>query len=246
MPKLSLDDQIAALQAMINDTKNCVFFGGAGVSTESGLSDFRSSDGLYNQEFPHPPEVMLSRSFFLQHPDSFYEFYRTTLIHPDIRPNPTHDKLAEMEKAGRLRAVVTQNIDGLHQMAGSSNVLELHGSIYRNYCLSCGEKYTLDHLLNTTGVPYCSCGGLIRPDVVLYEEGLDSAVLRQAVDAIRRADTLIVGGTSLSVYPAAGLIDYYQGRHLVIINRDATFLDQQADLALPGPIGQVMAGINIR
>lgn len=246
MPDWSLSDQVSALQRVLDDAGNCVFFGGAGVSTESGLPDFRSPDGLYRKKFEFSPEVMLSHDFFMHHPDAFYEFYRSIIIRPDIRPNPTHFKLAELEKRDRLQAVITQNIDGLHQMAGSVKVLELHGSIYRNYCLSCHKAFSIDRILNSSGTPLCSCGGLIRPDIVLYEEGLNAETLHEAVYHIRHADTLIVGGTSLSVYPAAGLIDYFQGRHLVLINKEATFLDNQAELVLPGPIGAIMAKILIR
>lgn len=236
----NLSQQVAALQRIIDDSRAIVFFGGAGVSTESGLPDFRSADGLYRQKFRYPPEVMLSHSFFVSNPDEFYEFHRSQMIHLEVRPNPAHIKLAELEAAGRLTAVITQNIDGLHQLAGSQNVVELHGSIHRNYCLVCQRRYDARFIVQSRGTPHCSCGGLIRPDVVLYEEALDPAVLRTAVQLITQADTLIIGGTSLAVYPAAGLADYFQGRHLVLINKDATPIDSRAELALRGPIGGIM------
>lgn len=246
MNALAASDQTKALQAIVDDTRDIVFFGGAGVSTESGLPDFRSADGLYRQNFRHPPEIMLSHGFFIRHPEDFFEFHKAKMIHLNIRPNPTHYKLAELERAGSLKTVITQNIDGLHQLAGSLNVLELHGSIHRNTCLACQRKYNAEFVVSCSGIPRCECGGMVRPDVVLFEEGLDPKVLRESARAIRQADTLIVGGTSLAVYPAAGLVDYFRGRHLVLINRDETPLDNKAELVLRGPIGEVMAGIRAR
>ena len=228
---------------VVSESGNIVFFGGAGVSTESGIPDFRSVDGLYSQKYDYPPEQMLSHSFFMAHPDEFYRFYRDKLIVRGVKPNITHIKLAGLERAGKLRAVITQNIDGLHQAAGSKNVLELHGSTKRCYCMRCGRRYGEEALSESEGVPRCECGGIIRPDIVLYEEGLDTALLTSAVRYIRDADMLIVGGTSLAVYPAAGLIDYYRGHKLVLINRDATPLDGRADLVLRQPLGSVFAKI---
>ena len=228
---------------LVSESGNIVFFGGAGVSTESGIPDFRSVDGLYSQKYDYPPEQMLSHSFFMAHPDEFYRFYRDKLIVRGVKPNITHIKLAGLERAGKLRAVITQNIDGLHQAAGSKNVLELHGSTKRCYCMRCGRRYGEEALSESEGVPRCECGGIIRPDIVLYEEGLDTALLTSAVRYIRDADMLIVGGTSLAVYPAAGLIDYYRGHKLVLINRAATPLDGRADLVLRQPLGSVFAKI---
>ena len=208
------------------------------MSTESGIPDFRSQDGLYHQQYDYPPEQILSHTFFVRKPEEFFRFYRNKMLAPDARPNRAHLALAELERAGRLKAVITQNIDGLHQAAGSREVLELHGSVLRNHCMRCGKFYGMDAILNSSGVPKCSCGGVIKPDVVLYEEGLDMDTLNRAVNYISRADVLIVGGTSLTVYPAAGLIDYYRGRKLVLINRDATTLDGQADLVIAGKIGR--------
>ena len=228
---------------LVSESGNIVFFGGAGVSTESGIPDFRSVDGLYSQKYDYPPEQMLSHSFFMAHPDEFYRFYRDKLIVRGVKPNITHIKLAGLERAGKLRAVITQNIDGLHQAAGSKNVLELHGSTKRCYCMRCGRRYGEEALSESEGVPRCECGGIIRPDIVLYEGGLGTALLTSAVRYIRDADMLIVGGTSLAVYPAAGLIDYYRGHKLVLINRDATPLDGRADLVLRQPLGSVFAKI---
>lgn len=233
------------LQKLVDESGNIVFFGGAGVSTESGIRDFRSADGLYSQKYDYPPEYMLSRSFFLKHPEAFYAFHRDKLIAPQARPNAAHDALARLEAAGKLKAVITQNIDGLHQMAGSRNVLELHGSVHRNYCQTCGKLYDAQFILDCPGVPYCACGGLIRPDVVLYEESLDHALLRAAGEYIRRAELLIVGGTSLAVSPAAGLIEDYAGDKLVLINRDATPLDSRAELVIQGSIGQVLGALRL-
>ena len=236
------EKEIEQLQAMIDESNRIVFFGGAGVSTESGIPDFRSVDGLYHQHYSEPPETILSHSYFVNNPEGFFRFYRDKMLFPDAQPNAAHRKLAELEQAGKLTAVVTQNIDGLHQAAGSKNVFELHGSTLRNYCTGCGAFYDVDFIANSTGVPRCpKCGGIVKPDVVLYEEGLDEEVLSGAVQAIRKADTLIIGGTSLVVYPAAGLIRYFRGRHLVVINMQPTGADAQADLCIAKPIGQVLS-----
>lgn len=240
-------DKIEELKKIIKDSSNIVFFGGAGVSTESNIPDFRSESGLYKTKnnYSYPPEVMLSHSFFRNHPEDFFEFYRKKMIFKEAKPNAAHYALAELEKMGKLKAIITQNIDGLHQMAGSQNVLELHGSVHRNYCLSCGKHYGLDYILNTeSSIPKCdSCGGIVRPDVVLYEEGLDNEVLDKSVRCIRAADVLIVGGTSLVVYPAAGLIRYFSGSKLVLINRDKTSYDKDADLVINDSIGKVLKGV---
>ena len=239
----------AALAELFNTHKRVVFFGGAGVSTASGIPDFRSVDGLYHQQFAYPPETMFSHSFYEAHPAEFFDFYRTKMIALGAKPNRCHTKLAELERVGKLSAVVTQNIDGLHQMAGSRRVFELHGSVHRNICQSCGAVYSAEWICSrehedAAGVPVCpACGGRIKPDVVLYEEGLDDATIRGAVRAISQADMLIIGGTSLAVYPAAGLIDYFNGKHLVVINRDATPRDASADLLIQGNIGEVLSGI---
>ena len=233
------------LKQWIEESGNVVFFGGAGVSTESGIPDFRSQDGLYSQQYQYPPEMIISHSFYLKNPEEFYRFYKNKMIFPDAKPNAAHLALARLEQQGKVKAVITQNIDGLHQKAGSRNVLELHGSVYRNFCTRCGRAYGLDAVLQAEGVPRCSCGGIIKPDVVLYEEGLDSDVLQKAVFYIRHADVLIIGGTSLTVYPAAGLIDYYQGNRLVLINKSATARDAHADLMISRPIGQVFEELNI-
>lgn len=229
------------LKQWIDESENIVFFGGAGVSTESNIPDFRSVDGLYNQEYDYPPETILSHSFYLRNTDEFYRFYRNKMLFPDAEPNNAHKALAHLEQMGKLKAVVTQNIDGLHQKAGSREVYELHGSVLRNYCSHCHAFYSLDDILAATGVPHCHCGGIIKPDVVLYEEGLDSYVLERAISYIRNADMLIIGGTSLAVYPAAGLIDYYEGNKLVLINRDKTTRDSQANLIIHDAIGKVLA-----
>ena len=218
-----------------------MFFGGAGVSTESGIPDFRSVDGLYNQQYEYPPETILSHSFYRRNPEEFYRFYRAKMLCPGAKPNAAHLKLAEWEKAGKLKAVITQNIDGLHQAAGSKVVLELHGSVLRNYCEKCGKFYGEDYILHTQGVPTCDCGGNIKPDVVLYEEGLDENTLRDAIHYISQADVLIVGGTSLAVYPAAGLLDYYQGNKLVLVNKTPTPRDSIADLIVQGSIGEIFS-----
>jgi NAD-dependent deacetylase len=240
-----MDQEIRTLQDWIDQSDNIVFFGGAGCSTESGIPDFRSVDGLYNQTYDYPPETILSHSFFQTHPDIFYQFYRDKLVCPDAKPNAAHRKLAQLEQAGKLRAVITQNIDGLHQMAGSQNVLELHGTVHRAYCAKCGKAFPEEFLGSGEGLARCDCGGLVRPDVVLYEEGLDEGVLQRSMDYIDQAEVLIVGGTSLVVYPAAGLLRYYRGHKLVLINKDATPYDARADLILHAPIGQVLDAIHV-
>ena len=214
--------------------------GGAGVSTESGIPDFRSVDGLYNQEYDYPPETILSHTFYLRKTEEFYRFYRNKMLFPEVKPNRAHLALARLEQEGKVRAVITQNIDGLHQAAGSREVLELHGSVLRNYCTKCGKFYGLEAVLESEGVPRCTCGGVIKPDVVLYEEGLDQHTLQKAVYYISNADVLIIGGTSLTVYPAAGLIDYYGGKKLVLINKSVTPMDSRADLVISGPIGEIL------
>ncbi len=234
-----MDEAILELKQMIDNTDNIVFFGGAGVSTESGVPDFRSEDGLYHQHYKYPPEQMLSHTFYERMPEEFFRFYRDKLLVKGIEPNKAHKKLAQWEKEGKLKAVITQNIDGLHQAAGSKEVLELHGSVHRNYCERCGKFYDFDFMAEYEGVPHCECGGRIKPDVVLYEEGLNMQVIQKAVDYIANADVLIIGGTSLVVYPAAGLIDYYRGNKLVLVNKSATSRDSQADLVIQGPIGEI-------
>ena len=228
------------LKKWLDESSNIVFFGGAGVSTESGIPDFRSTDGLYHQQYDYPPETILSHSFYMRKPEEFYRFYRNKMLFPNAEPNRAHKALAKLEEMGKLKAVVTQNIDGLHQKAGSREVLELHGSVLRNYCTRCGKFYGLDAILNSTGVPKCTCGGTIKPDVVLYEEGLDQETIEKSVKYIANADVLIIGGTSLTVYPAAGLIDYYRGHKLVLINKSVTPMDNRADLVISGPIGEVL------
>lgn len=232
------------LQEIIDDSERIVFFGGAGVSTESGIPDFRSQDGLYNQKYKYPPETIISRSFYDRNYDEFFRFYRDKMIFPDAKPNAAHLKLAELERAGKLKAVITQNIDGLHQAAGSKNVIELHGSIHRNRCLKCGEPYPLDYIINYSGTPCCEkCGGRIKPDVVLYEESLNPDDIENAVNAIANADTLIIGGTSLVVYPAAGFVNYFNGKHMVVINKSPTNADKNAELVIGDSIGKVFADI---
>ena len=233
-------DSLSTLRTWIRESDSIVFFGGAGVSTESGLKDFRSIDGLYHEKFDYPPEEILSHSFFFAHTEYFYNFYREKMLCPDVLPNRAHKALAELEKRGKLKAVITQNIDGLHQLAGSKKVYELHGSVHRNYCMKCRAFYDADRIINSQGVPRCTCGGTIKPDVVLYEEGLDDACVMGAVEAIAGADLLIVGGTSLTVYPAAGLLRYYKGDKLVLINRDETPYDESADLIFRESIGEVL------
>ncbi len=238
-----MDEKWQQLKDWINESDNIVFFGGAGVSTESGIPDFRSVDGLYNQQYKYPPETIISHSFYMRYPEEFYRFYKDRMLFAGALPNGAHKALARLEERGKLKAVITQNIDGLHQMAGSREVLELHGSVHRNYCTRCGQFYDLDYIVKSDGVPHCSCGGVIKPDVVLYEEGLDNRTLQKSVDYIRNADILIIGGTSLVVYPAAGLIDYYRGNKLVLINKAATSRDSQADLVISDPIGEVLGTV---
>ncbi len=231
------------LARWIEESEAIVFFGGAGVSTESGIPDFRSVDGLYNQKYKYLPETIISHSFYVRDPEEFYRFYKDKMIFPDAQPNRAHKALAKLEAMGKLKAVITQNIDGLHQAAGSREVLELHGSVHRNYCTRCGAFHSLQEVMADDGVPRCSCGGTVKPDVVLYEEGLDQHIMNKSVQYIRRADMLIIGGTSLTVYPAAGLIDYYNGTKLVLINRSVTPMDGRADLVISGSIGEVLGDI---
>ena len=233
-------EEIEKLRGMIKNSDKIVFFGGAGVSTESGIPDFRSVDGLYNQQWDYPPETILSHSFFMKK-EEFYRFYRAKMLCPNAEPNAAHLKLAQLEREGKLTAVVTQNIDGLHQAAGSKKVYELHGSVLRNYCMKCGKFHSVEFIMNSTGVPTCECGGVVKPDVVLYEEGLDDSVVNGAVNAIAEADTLIIAGTSLNVYPAAGLVRYFRGNNLVIINMSPTGMDSSADLLICGRIGEVLS-----
>ena len=235
-----------ALQKIIDETDNIVFFGGAGVSTESGIPDFRSTDGLYNMKYRYPPETILSHSFFVSHTSEFYDFYRDKILYLEAKPGKAHIKLAELEQAGKLKAVITQNIDGLHQKAGSTNVLELHGSVYRNYCQKCGKTYDVTFIAQSSGVPKCGCGGTVRPDVVLYEEGLDQPVLISAAEYISKADVLIIGGTSLAVYPAAGLIEYFGGSKLILINKSSTPYDRKADIVINESIGETLGSIIIK
>ena len=235
-----MDEAIRKLKELTDGSDNIVFFGGAGVSTESGIKDFRSVDGLYHQKFKYPPETMLSHTFFETHTEEFYDFYRSKMLALDAQPNAAHKKLAQWEREGKLKAVITQNIDGLHQKAGSREVLELHGSVLRNYCRRCGRFYGVEAVAESAGIPRCTCGGIIKPDVVLYEEGLDEAVMDKALNYIANADMLIIGGTSLVVYPAAGLVRYYRGKKLVVINKDATGIDSSADLCINAPIGEVL------
>ncbi|MDE5781391.1 MAG: NAD-dependent protein deacylase [Lachnospiraceae bacterium] len=236
-----MDGAVERLKEIVDNTDNIVFFGGAGVSTESNIPDFRSTDGLYNQHYKYPPETILSHSFYMRNTEEFYRFYRDKMLYLDAEPNAAHLKLAQWEKEGKLKAVVTQNIDGLHQAAGSKTVYELHGSVLRNYCTTCGKFYGADYILNSTGIPKCECGGRIKPDVVLYEEGLDNEIMRKSIEAIAGADVLIIGGTSLAVYPAAGLIDYYRGNKLVLVNKSATPMDSRADLLVQGSIGEIFS-----
>lgn len=238
-------EKLALLQKMIDESQRIVFFGGAGVSTESNIPDFRSSDGLYQEKYIYPPEQVVSHTFFQKKPELFYEFYKSKMMFLDAKPNTAHLKLAEMEKAGKLSAVITQNIDGLHQLAGSKNVLELHGSIHRNYCQKCGKFYDAKYVKESENIPICTCGGRIKPDVVLYEESLDRAVIQKSVMEISEADMLIIGGTSLVVYPAASFIDYFKGKYLVVLNKSVTPKDEQADLCIQEPIGEVLEGIRI-
>lgn len=236
-----MNDQIAKLKEWIDNSDNIVFFGGAGVSTESGIPDFRSVDGLYNQKYDYPPETILSHTFFMAQTEEFFRFYRDKMLCLDAEPNAAHRKLAEWEQAGKLRAVITQNIDGLHQKAGSQNVLELHGSVHRNHCMRCHKPYDVQAVAQSTGVPHCACGGIIKPDVVLYEESLDTHTLDASLRYIQSADVLIIGGTSLAVYPAASLIHYYRGHKLVLVNKSETPADAKADLVIHGPIGEIFS-----
>ena len=237
-----MQQELETLKKWIDNSDNIVFFGGAGVSTESGIPDFRSVDGLYNQQYDYPPETILSHTFFRRNTEEFYRFYRAKMLALDAKPNAAHKKLAQWEQEGKLKAVVTQNIDGLHQAAGSKMVYEIHGSVHRNYCQKCGAFYDARYMLESKGIPKCEkCGGIIKPDVVLYEEGLDDATMRGTIRAISHADVLIIGGTSLTVYPAAGLIDYYNGNKLVLINKSVTPMDSRADLLVQGPIGEIFS-----
>ncbi|MDE6433199.1 MAG: NAD-dependent protein deacylase [Lachnospiraceae bacterium] len=235
------EEKIARLKKIIQESDNIVFFGGAGVSTESGIPDFRSVDGLYNQKYKYPPEVMVSHSFYMGHPKEFFEFYKNKMIALEAKPNAAHIKLAELEQAGKVKAVITQNIDGLHYAAGSKEVMEIHGSVHRNYCESCGKFYPVEYVVETPGVPVCECGGRIKPDVVLYEEGLDYDTMQKAIAYIRNAEVLIIGGTSLAVYPAAGFIDYFRGEHLIVINMAETSREVKADLVIREKIGEVFS-----
>ena len=239
-----MTEEIKKLKELIDGTDNIVFFGGAGVSTESGIPDFRSVDGLYHQQWDDPPETILSHTYYECYPEKFFAFYRAKLLCEGAKPNAAHLKLAEWEREGKLKAIITQNIDGLHQAAGSKNVLELHGSVHRNYCRKCGKLYDAHYIKESTGVPMCVCGGQIKPDVVLYEEGLDSVTMQAAIHFISEAEILIIGGTSLAVYPAAGLIDFYRGNKLVLINKSATPMDGRADLVIQAPIGEVFSQID--
>lgn len=234
-----MEDSVKKLKEIVDNSDNIVFFGGAGVSTESNIPDFRSTDGLYNQTYKYPPETILSHSFYVRNTEEFYRFYKDKMLYLDAKPNKAHLKLAEWEKNGKLKAVITQNIDGLHQAAGSKKVYELHGSVLRNYCTKCGKFFSAQYILESDGVPKCECGGIIKPDVVLYEEGLDNEVMRNAISAIANADVLIIGGTSLAVYPAAGLIDYYRGNKLVLVNKSTTPMDGRANLLVSGSIGEI-------
>ena len=238
-----MEEKIKKLREMVESSNNIVFFGGAGVSTESGIKDYRSVNGLYSQRFAYPPETMLSHSFYVSHTEEFFDFYRAKMLAPDAKPNAAHRKLAQWEQEGKLKAVITQNIDNLHQSAGSREVLELHGSAWRNYCQRCGAFYGLERMVKSCGVPRCSCGGTIKPDVVLYEEGLDEQVMDKALRYIQQADMLIIGGTSLAVYPAAGLVRYYRGSKLVVINKGETRANVAADLVIDGPIGEVLSQV---
>lgn len=239
-----MEQQIERLKAMIEDSNYIVFFGGAGVSTESGIPDFRSTDGLYHQKYKYPPETIVSHSFYMNKTEEFYEFYKDKMLFLDAQPNKAHKALTKLEELGKLKAVVTQNIDGLHQAAGSREVLELHGSVHRNYCTKCGKFFDLKYIVQSEGVPHCdACGGIVKPDVVLYEEGLDGDIMRRTVEHISKADMLIIGGTSLAVYPAAGFIDYFKGRHLVIINMTPSPRDSYAQLVIADKIGEVLGSI---
>ena len=238
-----MNDEIQKFKQLVNESSNIVFFGGAGVSTESGIPDFRSKDGLYNQKYDYPPEEILSHTFFMRYTDEFYKFYKDKMNSLNYDPNITHKKLAELEEQGKLKAVITQNIDGLHQKAGSKNVLELHGSVLRNYCMKCHKFYDAEYVFSSNGTPKCSCGGIIKPDVVLYEEGLDEKTIERSISAIKNADLMIVAGTSLTVYPVSGLINYFNGNNLVLINKDATPYDNKANLVINKSLGNVFSNI---
>lgn len=240
---ISMNEKIAELKKIIDESDNIVFFGGAGVSTESGVPDFRSVDGLYNQDYDYPPETILSHTFYRRNPNEFFRFYRNKMLLPDVKPNTAHKVLAKLEEVGKLKAVITQNIDGLHQVAGSKTVYELHGSVHRNHCQQCKKFYGFDEVYKMKGVPKCECGGIIKPDVVLYEEGLDERTIQLSVSAISKAEVLIIGGTSLAVYPAAGLVDYFRGKRLVLINKSKTQKEQRADLVINEPIGEVLGQV---
>lgn len=240
-----MNKEIEKLQEIIDDSENIVFFGGAGVSTESNIPDFRSADGLYQQKYKYSPEQIVSHTFFMRNTEGFYEFYKEKMMFLDAKPNAAHKKLAELEQAGKLKAIITQNIDGLHQAAGSKNVYEIHGSIHRNYCQKCGKFYDAAYVKNSKGVPHCECGGVIKPDVVLYEESLDENMIDKSIRAISQADTLIIGGTSLVVYPAAGFVDYFRGKHLVVINKSDTAKSVRAELTITAPIGEVLSQITV-
>lgn len=231
------------LKKIINESRNIIFFGGAGVSTESNIPDFRSSGGLFNQEYNYPPELILSHTFFMNNTKEFYRFYKEKMIYKDAKPNAAHKALAVLEASGCLKGIITQNIDGLHQAAGSKNVLELHGSVHRNYCTRCGKYFSLDYILEALGVPYCECGGLVKPDVVLYEEPLNSNTIEKAINLIKKTDVLIVAGTSLNVYPAAGMIDYFNGNHLILINKSQTPADERASIVIRSPVGEVLGEV---
>jgi len=238
--KISMEEKISRLKEYISGSSNIVFFGGAGVSTESGIPDFRSTDGLFSTRYEYPPEIMLSHSFFMSRTSEFYRFYRDKMIYPGAKPNLAHTALAEIERMGKLKAIITQNIDGLHHIAGNTNIIELHGSVHRNFCMECSGPHALEFILQAEDIPRCLCGGIVKPDVVLYEEGLDDTALSDAVKFFANADMLIVGGTSLLVYPAAGLINYYTGDKLVVINKTETHIDQKANIAIYGSIGEVL------
>lgn len=240
---IPMNEKIAELKKIIDESDNIVFFGGAGVSTESGVPDFRSVDGLYNQDYDYPPETILSHTFYRRNPNEFFRFYRNKMLLPDVKPNTAHKVLAKLEEVGKLKAVITQNIDGLHQVAGSKTVYELHGSVHRNHCQQCKKFYGFDEVYKMKGVPKCECGGIIKPDVVLYEEGLDERTIQLSVSAISKAEVLIIGGTSLAVYPAAGLVDYFRGKRLVLINKSKTQKEQRADLVINEPIGEVLGQV---
>ena len=242
----NMTDKIAKLQQIIDNSRNVVFFGGAGVSTESGIKDFRSKDGLYSQKYKYAPEVILSHDFFMDYTEEFYEFYRDKMLALDAQPNAAHKWLAKLEEKGRLSAIITQNIDGLHQLAGSRRVYELHGTVHSNRCMRCGKFYSAEDILNSTGVAKCSCGGIIKPKVVLYDEDLNMDIYNRSINAIENADTMIVAGTSLTVYPAAGLVRYFQGDNLILINRDTTPLDNSADLVIHGSVGEILSNIDIK